>query len=209
MLSYHDVTNAAASAVGHFFVGLVFGFSRERLVLSTFLRGRLRSSAHASSVRVADGSAGSSVGSAAAIVGVSIAAAIANSSFTLARVPSIIGFVMMASAGAACGQSLQPICVTGGIATGKSTTVRAIQECAGPRSVAVIDLDTIGHSVLYPPTSDGSGGQAYWRVVKAFGTEHDIFEGSLERQQTVKLDGGGRASSRIDRRKLGAVIFND
>lgn len=71
--------------------------------------------------------------------------------------------------------------LTGGIATGKSTAVRMLVR----KGARVIDHDALVHTLQEP-------GQPVWkRIVEAFG--RDI------------LDAGGR----IDRKKLGAVVFGN
>ena len=69
--------------------------------------------------------------------------------------------------------------LTGGIAAGKST----VQEMLAGRGVPVADTDDIAHELMKP------GGEAYQGVVDYFG------------ESVLHLDG------RIDRRKLGAVVF--
>ena len=71
--------------------------------------------------------------------------------------------------------------LTGGIASGKSTVARFLAE----RGAAVIDADSLGHRAYEPDTP------AFRAVVAAFGAE------------IVGEDG------RIDRRRLGARVFND
>jgi dephospho-CoA kinase len=70
--------------------------------------------------------------------------------------------------------------LTGGIASGKSHVLRRL-DAAG---FATIDLDRVAHGLTAP------GGAAYAAVVEAFGA-------------SILVDG------RIDRKKLGAVVFGD
>jgi dephospho-CoA kinase len=71
--------------------------------------------------------------------------------------------------------------LTGGIATGKSTVVRMLVK----RGARVIDHDGLVHSLQEP-------GQPVWkRIVEAFG--RDILD----------------AAERIDRKKLGALVFDN
>lgn len=71
--------------------------------------------------------------------------------------------------------------LTGGIGTGKSSVCRVL----GTLGAAVVDADAVAHEAYEP-------GAATWRsVVDAFGEE--------------VLDGGGR----IDRKRLGDIVFND
>lgn len=71
------------------------------------------------------------------------------------------------------------ICLTGGIASGKSTAARFLQE----QGAHVIDADQLGHRSCEP------GGPAYAKVVEAFGSE------------ILGADG------RVDRKALGAKVF--
>jgi len=87
--------------------------------------------------------------------------------------------------GISVGISLQPVGLTGGIACGKSSVsdrLKSNTDCA------VIDVDAIAHSILDPDT-----GEAYKMIVKEFGS-NNIFVGNTKK---------------IDRRKLGEVIFPD
>lgn len=70
--------------------------------------------------------------------------------------------------------------LTGGIGAGKSEAANRFRE----RGIPVIDADRIGHETLEP------GGAAEQRVIDAFGDR-------------ILSD------SRIDRQKLGEVVFND
>jgi dephospho-CoA kinase len=71
--------------------------------------------------------------------------------------------------------------LTGGIASGKSTVAAMLRECGFP----VLEADKISHGLIEP------GGAAYEEVIARFG-------------QGI-LDGQGR----IDRAKLGAMVFTD
>ncbi len=71
--------------------------------------------------------------------------------------------------------------LTGGVACGKSTVARMIEEL-GART---IDADLIGHELLRPPLP------AYQEIVHQFGKE--------------VLD----ASGAVNRRRLGAIVFGD
>jgi len=82
-----------------------------------------------------------------------------------------------------CGRSVPMLNVglTGGIATGKSTVVRMLVK----RGARVIDHDALVHTLQAP-------GQPVWkRIVEAFG--RDILD----------------ADGRIDRKKLGALVFDN
>lgn len=71
--------------------------------------------------------------------------------------------------------------LTGGIASGKSTVAAMLRE----RGFPVLEADKISHALIEP------GGAAYEEVIARFGGEI--------------LDGNGR----IDRTKLGAIVFTD
>src|SRR5687767_13860570 len=71
--------------------------------------------------------------------------------------------------------------LTGGIASGKSTVARLLEE----KGAFVIDADRIGHEVMAP------GGPAFEAVVARFG--RDI----------LTKDGA------VDRSKLGPIVFSD
>ena len=71
--------------------------------------------------------------------------------------------------------------LTGGICTGKSTVARMLAELGA----TIIDSDAIAHEIQAP------GQRAYAAIVRAFGAE--------------VLDEAGR----IDRRRLGAIVFAD
>ena len=78
-------------------------------------------------------------------------------------------------------KSVQRIGLTGGIACGKSTVEKILLEAGWP----VLDTDQVAHRVLEPDSP------VYEAVIEEFGSE------------VVKDDG------RIDRRKLGALVFAD
>ena len=109
------------------------------------------------------------------------------------------------AAGTAVGAALQPVGLTGGIATGKSSAARLLrsppekeeEEDDDGIEFVVIDVDGIAHDVLRP----GTDGSVYDRVVAAFGT--DILA------TTDDDDGDGGDARPIDRRKLGDVVFRD
>ena len=71
--------------------------------------------------------------------------------------------------------------ITGGIGSGKSTVAKILAENGAP----VLDADKVGHSIYEP------GGPAYDDVTAAFG------RGILA------------SNGRIDRKKLGAIVFAD
>ena len=71
--------------------------------------------------------------------------------------------------------------LTGGIATGKSTASKYFLT----QGVPVVDTDKISHQLMEP------GQASYQAIVKNFGSK------ILQKNQT------------IDRKKLGAIVFND
>ena len=71
--------------------------------------------------------------------------------------------------------------LTGGIASGKTTVAAMLREMGFP----VLDADRLAHWLIDP------GQPAYQEVVRAFGKEI--------------LESGGR----VDRKKLGAIVFSD
>jgi dephospho-CoA kinase len=79
--------------------------------------------------------------------------------------------------------------LTGGIATGKSTVVAMLRELG----CHVLEADKIAHRMIEP------GGLAYDEVVREFGRGILISDGVP----------GGVADGRIDRSKLGAIVFAD
>lgn len=76
--------------------------------------------------------------------------------------------------------------LTGGIACGKSSVSRLLDEKYG---IPIIDADEIAHSVLAP------GSSTYGKVISAFGKD-------------VLADPASHGGA-IDRKKLGAVVFSD
>lgn len=76
---------------------------------------------------------------------------------------------------------MKRICLTGGLASGKSTASRFLEE----KGAYIIDADKLGHRAYDPGT------QAYRHVIDVFGEE------------VVGDD------NQIDRRKLGAMVFGD
>nr|CCA24133.1 conserved hypothetical protein [Albugo laibachii Nc14] len=80
------------------------------------------------------------------------------------------------------GNSIVAIGLTGGIATGKSTVSKILEEAGA----VIVDADVIARSVVEP------GKPAYYRIISAFG------DGILNEDDKT-----------LDRAKLGALIFND
>lgn len=84
------------------------------------------------------------------------------------------------------GSALQPIGLTGSIATGKSTVSNLLRSTYNQ---PIVDVDKIAHSILLPSHPL----KAYSQIVKAFGS-------------TILNDDSSRT---INRTALGAVIFSD
>jgi len=109
------------------------------------------------------------------------------------------------AAGIIVGTALQPVGLTGGIATGKSTVATLLQEDdveqKNTTDIVIIDLDRIAHDILLPRhlTTTES---VYDRLVSEFGREI---------LTTTTRDGDTASSSiaLIDRRKLGEMVFAD
>lgn len=76
---------------------------------------------------------------------------------------------------------MKVICLTGGIASGKTTATKFLEE----KGAIIIDADKIGHRVY------DTGTQGYLKVVEAFG--YDIVDDN----------------NHIDRKALGAKVFGD
>jgi dephospho-CoA kinase len=79
-----------------------------------------------------------------------------------------------------CGNDIRVIGLTGGTGSGKSEAARRFEELGFP----IINADTIGHEFLLP------GNQAEKEIIEAFGPD-------------IVTD------DRIDRNKLGALVFSD
>jgi dephospho-CoA kinase len=112
--------------------------------------------------------------------------------------------------GAYLGHLFVPVALTGSIATGKSTVVKSLT--SSPSSLipfSIIDTDTIGHEILLPPllleeqANNGApvtitpSESVYFDIVRCFGDK------DTGNKNIVDDDG------RIDRRKIGAIIFQD
>ena len=104
------------------------------------------------------------------------------------------------------GQSFIPIVLTGSIATGKSTAVKMLLEQGSSLNFTIIDTDKIGHEILCPPNAIEEDSQNYSispndsvfsEILEAFG------DASVDCKNILTDDG------RIDRTKLGAIIFRD
>lgn len=76
---------------------------------------------------------------------------------------------------------MKRICLTGGLASGKSTASRFLED----KGAYIIDADKLGHRVY------DTGTQGYRKVIEAFG------------EDVVDDD------NHIDRKKLGAIVFAD
>lgn len=130
---------------------------------------------------------------------------------------TFIVWTVCLATGAKFGSALQPVGITGGIACGKSTVSELLaasnddddDKAKGKETktpFAIIDVDKIGHDILIPGKLIPSE-SAYDNVVKAFGT--DILSSDAPSTDVIKSDGGDQTSHRIERRKLGDVIFRD
>ena len=104
------------------------------------------------------------------------------------------------------GQSFVPIALTGSIATGKSTVAKMMLENEKSLPFIIIDTDQIGHEILIPPNIIEENSQNYSispsdsvfiEILEAFGDK------SVENKNILDDD------NRIDRRKLGAIIFHE
>ena len=80
-------------------------------------------------------------------------------------------------ASAQMGCTLQPVGITGGIACGKSTVSKILQEIIRKRSdsssILFIDIDLIAHDILLPNPKRSV--TAYWDIVNAF-SDFDMLE---------------------------------
>lgn len=126
--------------------------------------------------------------------------------------------LLLLAAGTVVGAALQPVGLTGGIATGKSTAARLLgapgdaagddetaaedrRSAAAPIEFVLIDVDGIAHEILSPRHA----GSVYDRVVAAFGD--DVLAADAAGAESKHGRAPGRPA--IDRRKLGDVVFRD
>lgn len=146
----------------------------------------------------------------------------------LATILTFAVWVGCLATGTKLGSVLQPVGITGGIACGKSTVAELLSSeqqqqedkkdagggdsgsdsnssSKGKPSFAIIDVDKIGHDILIPGKLVSSE-SAYENVVSEFGT--DILSFSSPTSDEKRADGGDDRK-RIERRKLGDVIFRD
>lgn len=91
--------------------------------------------------------------------------------------------------------TLHIIGLTGGIASGKSTACNTLKEVG----CSIVDADKLGH-VAYLPGSDG-----YHQLIQEFGADKILSDSDSD---TNSCDGSTPLPS-IDRRKLGAIVFNN
>jgi len=124
--------------------------------------------------------------------------------------------LLIYTTGIKIGQALQPVGLTGGIATGKSTVSSLLQQQSSSRpssdtkkdtdevEFVIIDVDSIAHDILLPTYNDS----VYNRLVDEFGT--DIL---MKDEATSSGSGKDNTTTHhrplIDRRKLGDVVFKD
>lgn len=108
--------------------------------------------------------------------------------------------------GAYIGQSFVPIALTGSIACGKSTVAEMLLEDKAGTSFMIIDTDKIGHEILVPPSVIEENRQDYsispddsvfLNILADFGDKEVDYKNILDEDE------------RIDRNKLGAIIFQD
>lgn len=106
------------------------------------------------------------------------------------------------------GSTLQPVGLTGGIACGKSTVANILKKGSDATetnygaSFVIIDVDAIAHNILEPLTVTSSSNtteSAYFRILNAFQGYDILQEPSPTESKNLPL--------KIDRRKLGSVIF--
>lgn len=98
------------------------------------------------------------------------------------------------------GASLQPVGLTGGIACGKSTVsklLRGTNSSSKKCLFSIVDVDKIGHDILVPGKMKEED-CAYRRILSTFRGDDILEENS-----------NNGTPARIDRRKLGDVIFRD
>lgn len=105
------------------------------------------------------------------------------------------------------GESFVPVALTGSIGTGKSTVAdMLLTNKEGQTSFTIIDTDKIGHEILIPPSIIEENGERYsisasdsvfLDILDAFGDKAVEYKNILDDDE------------RIDRRKLGAIIFQN
>jgi dephospho-CoA kinase len=112
---------------------------------------------------------------------------------------SLVMRIVVFVSGTVLGAALQPVGLTGGIATGKSTVsylFQALRDDADTEFV-IIDLDGIAHDILLPKKL-AQNESVYDRLVSEFGSSI-----------LTKNEGANDSSPVIDRRKLGDLVFRD
>ena len=133
--------------------------------------------------------------------------------FTVMRVFIVVSGIVI-------GTSLQPVGLTGGIATGKSTVSSLLQQSSFSSQsnenvveveFVIIDVDKIAHDILLPPEklTTSSNESVYHRLVDEFGS--DILtkeDGRGGQDDNNKID-ATTVNPMIDRRKLGDIVFPD
>jgi len=87
--------------------------------------------------------------------------------------------------------AMKIIGLTGGIACGKSSVARILRDTY---HLPIVDADELSHEVISP------GSATYHQVVAAFSRKDILAESPAE---------SGSADRPIDRKKLGAIVFND
>ena len=107
--------------------------------------------------------------------------------------------ILLLVSGIMIGTALQPVGLTGGIATGKSTVSSLFtQQGQGDHETdfTIIDIDGIAHDILLPEKLGRES--VYHRLVSEFGSE--ILQDNNDVTSCNPL---------IDRRKLGDIVFRD
>ena len=121
---------------------------------------------------------------------------------------SLVTRIFAFAAGTAIGAVLQPVGLTGGIATGKSTVSSLFQstpkngENEKEVEFVIIDVDGIAHDILLPKTMTQYE-SVYDRLVSEFGTDILVKDEGKNNAQHASC------SPSIDRRKLGDIVFPD
>ncbi len=111
---------------------------------------------------------------------------------------SCFSYNLLFLVGVIIGTAIQPVGLTGGIATGKSTVSSLLQQESSSDKedlFVIIDVDGIAHDILLPNKLGSDS--VYNLLVAEFG------KGILSTEEKGKL------SPNIDRRKLGDIVFRD
>lgn len=116
---------------------------------------------------------------------------------------SYFSYNLLFLVGVIIGTAMQPVGLTGGISTGKSTVASLLQKQSKSSSdkqedeeFVIIDVDGIAHDILLPNKLGSDS--VYYQLVAEFG------KGILSTEEK-----GSTNSPAIDRRKLGDIVFRD